>query len=100
MIQCTDCLSLALLQINAIYAAHFAPYTPARSCVEVAKLPLGVLVEIECSKSTHPNHPPNPASQRRWTCPGLRQCRSPLPRPPPCEAGLTLFSAWSVQLRP
>ena len=61
--------------MNAIYAAHFAPYKPARSCVEVslpswwnrirrsgrkeqgrqlmsryvqvAKLPLGVLVEIE-----------------------------------------------------
>ncbi|KAL8287379.1 hypothetical protein RQP46_003831 [Phenoliferia psychrophenolica] len=34
-------------KVNAIYAAHFAPYKPARSCVEVAKLPLGVLVEIE-----------------------------------------------------
>ncbi|KAK4700424.1 2-iminobutanoate/2-iminopropanoate deaminase, partial [Phenoliferia sp. Uapishka_3] len=34
-------------KVNAIYAAHFAPNKPARSCVEVAKLPLGVLVEIE-----------------------------------------------------
>ncbi|KAM0751344.1 YjgF-like protein [Meredithblackwellia eburnea MCA 4105] len=34
-------------KVNALYAAHFEPYKPARSCVEVAKLPLGVLVEIE-----------------------------------------------------
>lgn len=33
--------------INEIYANYFnAPY-PARSCVEVAKLPKGVLLEIE-----------------------------------------------------
>ncbi|KAI5475637.1 translation inhibitor endoribonuclease [Pseudohyphozyma bogoriensis] len=34
-------------KFNAIYSAHFEPYKPARSCVEVAKLPLGVLVEVE-----------------------------------------------------
>lgn len=33
---------------NDIYASYFvAPY-PARSCVEVSKLPKNVLVEVEC----------------------------------------------------
>lgn len=33
---------------NEVYAQYFcAPY-PARSCVEVSKLPKGVLVEVEC----------------------------------------------------
>lgn len=33
---------------NEIYATYFvAPY-PARSCVEVSKLPKNVLVEVEC----------------------------------------------------
>ena len=33
--------------VNPIYASHFnAPY-PARTCVQVAALPLGALVEIE-----------------------------------------------------
>ena len=33
---------------NALYSDYFiAPY-PARSCVEVSKLPEGVLVEVEC----------------------------------------------------
>lgn len=33
---------------NKIYASYFvAPY-PARSCVEVSKLPKNVLVEVEC----------------------------------------------------
>lgn len=33
---------------NEIYAEYFpAPY-PARSCVEVSKLPKGVMVEVEC----------------------------------------------------
>lgn len=33
---------------NEIYASYFvAPY-PARSCVEVCKLPKNVLVEVEC----------------------------------------------------
>ena len=35
-------------RINEIYAKYFeAPY-PARSCVEVARLPKDALVEIEC----------------------------------------------------
>ncbi len=34
--------------INAIYAEFFNTNPPARSCVEVAALPLGGLFEIEC----------------------------------------------------
>jgi 2-iminobutanoate/2-iminopropanoate deaminase len=33
---------------NGIYATYFASNPPARSTVQVAKLPLGVLVEVEC----------------------------------------------------
>ena len=33
--------------INAIYAKYFPTPCPARSCVEVAKLPKGVLLEME-----------------------------------------------------
>ncbi|MDF2484607.1 MAG: RidA family protein [Herbinix sp.] len=33
--------------VNAIYADYFKGETPARSCVQVAKLPKGGLVEIE-----------------------------------------------------
>ncbi len=36
-------------QINKIYAARFAGMTPpARCCVEVARLPLDALIEMEC----------------------------------------------------
>ena len=35
--------------MNAVYAQHFAEETaPARACVEVARLPKDVLVEIDC----------------------------------------------------
>ena len=35
--------------MNAVYANHFGDETaPARACVEVARLPKDVLVEIEC----------------------------------------------------
>ncbi|GAA5982798.1 hypothetical protein JCM11641_004627 [Rhodosporidiobolus odoratus] len=34
-------------KINAVYSKHFGDYKPARSCVEVARLPLDVLVEVE-----------------------------------------------------
>lgn len=34
-------------KVNEIYAEYFKGETPARSCVEVAKLPKGALVEIE-----------------------------------------------------
>lgn len=33
---------------NTIYASYFESDPPARSTVQVAKLPLGVLVEVEC----------------------------------------------------
>lgn len=33
---------------NQVYATRFAERPPARSTVQVAKLPLGVLVEVEC----------------------------------------------------
>jgi len=35
-------------EFNTIYAARFTTTPPARSTVQVAKLPLGVLVEVEC----------------------------------------------------
>jgi len=34
--------------VNAIYAKHFGDHKPARSTVQVAKLPMGAKVEIEC----------------------------------------------------
>lgn len=34
-------------RINAVYGKFFNDHKPARSCVEVARLPLDVLVEIE-----------------------------------------------------
>lgn len=33
---------------NAVYATRFGERPPARSTVQVAKLPMGVLVEVEC----------------------------------------------------
>jgi 2-iminobutanoate/2-iminopropanoate deaminase len=35
-------------KVNAVYAGYFSGDYPARSCVQVAALPLGGLVEIEC----------------------------------------------------
>ena len=35
-------------EMNAVYAKHFPQNPPARSTVEVARLPMDVLVEIEC----------------------------------------------------
>ena len=36
-------------EMNAVYAQHFGDESaPARACVEVARLPKDVLVEIEC----------------------------------------------------
>jgi 2-iminobutanoate/2-iminopropanoate deaminase len=37
--------------VNAVYAGYFEGAYPARSCVQVAALPLGGLVEIECVAS-------------------------------------------------
>lgn len=33
--------------MNGVYASYFTEDMPARACYEVAKLPLGVMVEIE-----------------------------------------------------
>ena len=35
-------------KVNEIYKSYFGTEFPARSCVQVAKLPLGGLVEVEC----------------------------------------------------
>ena len=35
-------------KINTVYGSYFTETYPARSCVEIAKLPLGGLVEVEC----------------------------------------------------
>ena len=35
-------------KVNAVYQSYFDGTYPARSCVQVAALPLGGLVEIEC----------------------------------------------------
>ncbi|OCH87571.1 translation initiation inhibitor [Obba rivulosa] len=37
--------------VNAIYARVFGDHKPARSCVQVARLPLNALFEIECIAS-------------------------------------------------
>jgi 2-iminobutanoate/2-iminopropanoate deaminase len=34
-------------KVNAIYREYFGPDYPARSCVEVSKLPVGAMVEVE-----------------------------------------------------
>lgn len=34
--------------VNKIYESYFGGDFPARSCIQVAKLPLGGLVEVEC----------------------------------------------------
>jgi 2-iminobutanoate/2-iminopropanoate deaminase len=35
-------------KMNAVYERAFAGHTPARSTVEVARLPLAALIEIDC----------------------------------------------------
>ncbi|MBQ7051869.1 MAG: hypothetical protein IJN79_03655 [Clostridia bacterium] len=35
-------------EVNKIYAEYFGPNYPARSCVEVSKLPMGLFIEVEC----------------------------------------------------
>ena len=39
--------------VNAIYERYFGPHYPARSCVEVSRLPAGARVEVEliCEKT-------------------------------------------------
>ena len=38
-------------KMNAIYQKHFGDHRPARSTIEVARLPMDVKVEIECIAS-------------------------------------------------
>lgn len=40
--------------MNAAYSAAFGPPFPARSTVEVARLPRGMLVEIDCIATARP----------------------------------------------
>ena len=35
-------------EVNKLYACAFAPNFPARTCVEVSALPMGLSIEIEC----------------------------------------------------
>lgn len=35
-------------EVNKIYAEYFGPDYPARTCVEVSRLPMGLSVEVEC----------------------------------------------------
>ena len=35
-------------EVNKLYAEYFAPNFPARSCVEVSRLPMGLSIEVEC----------------------------------------------------
>ena len=39
--------------VNAVYGEYFGPNYPARSCVEVSKLPMGLAIEIECIARYH-----------------------------------------------
>lgn len=40
-------------EVNQLYAECFAPNFPARSCVEVSKLPMGLAIEVECIARYH-----------------------------------------------
>jgi 2-iminobutanoate/2-iminopropanoate deaminase len=42
-------------QINEIYAEYFTDHKPARSCVEVARLPKNVLIEMEAIARRKPS---------------------------------------------
>ena len=35
-------------EVNRLYAEYFGPNYPARSCVEVSRLPMGLSIEVEC----------------------------------------------------
>jgi 2-iminobutanoate/2-iminopropanoate deaminase len=43
-------------QINEVYGEYFKEKPPARACVEVARLPKDVLVEIECIAAIPPSN--------------------------------------------
>lgn len=35
-------------EVNKLYGEYFGPNYPARSCVEVSRLPMGLMIEVEC----------------------------------------------------
>lgn len=35
-------------EVNKLYAEYFGPNYPARSCVEVSRLPMSLAIEVEC----------------------------------------------------
>ena len=35
-------------EVNRLYAEYLGPNYPARTCVEVSRLPLGLSIEVEC----------------------------------------------------
>lgn len=35
-------------EVNKLYAEYFGPNYPARSCVEVSRLPMSLTIEVEC----------------------------------------------------
>ena len=35
-------------EVNRLYAEYFGPDYPARTCVEVSRLPLGLSIDVEC----------------------------------------------------
>ena len=39
--------------VNQLYAEAFAPNFPARTCVEVSRLPMGLSIEVECIARVH-----------------------------------------------
>ena len=40
--------------VNQLYAEAFAPNFPARTCVEVSRLPMGLSIEVECIARCRP----------------------------------------------
>ena len=51
-------------RMNAVYGSVFGAHRPARSTVEVSRLPLDALVEIECIAVMPPVSAPTPAEGR------------------------------------
>lgn len=61
--------------MNEIYAKYFMQPYPARATIEVAKLPKGALIEIECIAyidCCSPSH--KPSEDKRGGCKGDCQC--------------------------
>ena len=40
-------------EVNKLYAQYFGPDYPARTCVEVSRLPMGMSIEVECIARVH-----------------------------------------------